>query len=161
MKALNTVGAPVMVDPSSVPGEHTIFVAGDDASAKEQVVELLTSIGWPRDRVLDLGGIAASRGLEMYPAALAFALLAEWLPGAEHRGSTRRLTTPFARAETKIGVRWPAVTEDQEERLAKNESLFRTLNENTSEVWRAGCEARSRSSSSANARRAAASSDSR
>ena len=66
VKALNTVGAPVMVDPSSVPGEHTIFVAGDDASAKEQVVELLTSIGWPRDRVLDLGGIAASRGLEMY-----------------------------------------------------------------------------------------------
>jgi hypothetical protein len=28
------------------------------------------------------------------------------------------------------GVRWPAVTEDQEERLAKNESLFRALNEN-------------------------------
>jgi predicted dinucleotide-binding enzyme len=66
VKALNTIGAPVMIDPDSVPGEHTIFVAGDDASAKEQVVELLASIGWPRDRVLDLGGVAASRGLEMY-----------------------------------------------------------------------------------------------
>lgn len=66
VKALNTIGAPVMVDPDSVPGEHTIFMAGDDAAAKEQVLELLESMGWPRSRVLDLGGIAASRGPEMY-----------------------------------------------------------------------------------------------
>ena len=43
-----------------------LFIAGDDASAKEQVVELLESIGWSRTRVLDLGGVAASRGMEMY-----------------------------------------------------------------------------------------------
>jgi predicted dinucleotide-binding enzyme len=66
VKALNTVGAPVMVEPGIVPGEHTIFVAGDDATAKEQVIGLLESIGWSRERVLDVGGIAASRGLEMY-----------------------------------------------------------------------------------------------
>lgn len=66
VKALNTVGAPVMVEPGVVPGEHTIFVAGDDADAKEQVIGLLESIGWSRERVLDLGGIAASRGVEMY-----------------------------------------------------------------------------------------------
>lgn len=41
VKALNTIGAPVMVEPGIVPGEHAIFVAGDDAGAKEQVVELL------------------------------------------------------------------------------------------------------------------------
>jgi len=66
VKALNTVGAPVMVEPGIVPGEHVIFVAGDDAAAKEQVMELLASMGWARERVLDLGGIAASRGPEMY-----------------------------------------------------------------------------------------------
>jgi 8-hydroxy-5-deazaflavin:NADPH oxidoreductase len=66
VKALNTIGAPVMVEPGIVPGEHTIFVAGDDPAAKEQVVGLLESIGWSRERVLDLGGIVASRGLEMY-----------------------------------------------------------------------------------------------
>lgn len=66
VKALNTIGAPVMVDPDSVAGEHTIFMAGDDAAAKDQVLKLLESMGWPRSRVLDLGGIAASRGLEMY-----------------------------------------------------------------------------------------------
>lgn len=66
VKALNTVGAPVMVEPGIVPDEHMIFVAGDDVGAKEQVVELPASMGWPRERVLDLGGIAASRGPEMY-----------------------------------------------------------------------------------------------
>jgi 8-hydroxy-5-deazaflavin:NADPH oxidoreductase len=66
VKALNTVGAPVMVEPEIVPDDHTLFVAGDDEAAKEQVVGLLASMGWSRERVLDLGGIGASRGLEMY-----------------------------------------------------------------------------------------------
>ena len=66
VKALNTVSAPVMVDPGIVPGEHTLFVAGDDATAKKQVVDLLESMGWPRERVLDLGDVTASRGMEMY-----------------------------------------------------------------------------------------------
>ena len=47
VKALNTVNAEVMVDPSKVPGEHDVFVCGDDEGAKAQVVELLTSFGWP------------------------------------------------------------------------------------------------------------------
>jgi 8-hydroxy-5-deazaflavin:NADPH oxidoreductase len=66
VKALNTVGAPVMVEPGVVPGDHTLFVAGEDEAAKEQVVGLLERMGWSRERVLDLGGIVASRGLEMY-----------------------------------------------------------------------------------------------
>ncbi len=66
VKTLNTIGAPVMVEPGIVPGEHTIFVAGGDEAAKEQVVGLLESMGWSRERVIDLGGIEASRGLEMY-----------------------------------------------------------------------------------------------
>jgi 8-hydroxy-5-deazaflavin:NADPH oxidoreductase len=66
VKALNTMNAKVMVDPASVPGDHAAFMCGDDAGAKRDVAELLGSFGWPRDRILDLGGIAAARGTEMY-----------------------------------------------------------------------------------------------
>jgi predicted dinucleotide-binding enzyme len=66
VKSLNTVNASVMVDPASVPGSHTLFVAGDDAAAKAEVAELLESFGWPRADLLDLGDIGAARGMEMY-----------------------------------------------------------------------------------------------
>ncbi len=66
VKALGTVNAEVMVDPSRVPGEHNLFVSGDDAAAKASVVELLGSFGWPADRVIDLGGIASARAIESY-----------------------------------------------------------------------------------------------
>jgi predicted dinucleotide-binding enzyme len=66
VKALNTVNAEVMVDPGSVPGEHVIFVCGDDAEAKALAIELLGELGWPPERVLDLGDISAARGTEMY-----------------------------------------------------------------------------------------------
>ena len=68
VKALNTVSANVMVDPSSVPGEHEIFVCGNDAEAKAQVIDLLQSFGWPAEHVLDLGEIASARGQEAYVA---------------------------------------------------------------------------------------------
>jgi 8-hydroxy-5-deazaflavin:NADPH oxidoreductase len=66
VKALNTMNCTVMVDPASVPGEHDVFVCGDDAGAKRHVRELLETFGWPAARIIDLGGIAASRGVEMY-----------------------------------------------------------------------------------------------
>lgn len=66
VKTLNTISAEVMVTPGVVDGSHTVFVAGDDAGAKVQVVELLVSFGWPPGDVLDLGDISAARGLEMY-----------------------------------------------------------------------------------------------
>jgi predicted dinucleotide-binding enzyme len=66
VKALNTVNCRVMVDPSRVPGEHVVFVSGDDERAKGEVVELLEGFGWPRRRIVDLGGIRAARGAEMY-----------------------------------------------------------------------------------------------
>jgi predicted dinucleotide-binding enzyme len=66
VKTLNSVGAPVMVDPGSVPGNHTMFVSGDHEGAKGEVTELLGSFGWPAERVMDLGGIEAARGQEMY-----------------------------------------------------------------------------------------------
>jgi predicted dinucleotide-binding enzyme len=66
VKTLNTVNAGVMVDPSLVPGPHDVFLCGNDDGAKEQVAELLEAFGWPRERIVDLGGIEAARAAEMY-----------------------------------------------------------------------------------------------
>jgi predicted dinucleotide-binding enzyme len=67
VKALNTIGAPVMVAPQALAGgEHTVFVSGNDAAAKAAVAEVLKSFGW-KD-VLDLGDIGSARGPEMYMA---------------------------------------------------------------------------------------------
>jgi len=66
VKTLNTVNAGVMVEPAAVPGDHNIFVCGDDDAAKAQASELLEAFGWPERSILDLGGIDAARGTEMY-----------------------------------------------------------------------------------------------
>jgi predicted dinucleotide-binding enzyme len=66
VKTLHTVNADVMVDPSLVPGEHDMFVSGNDVGAKEDVTALLESFGWHRERILDLGDISGARGTEMY-----------------------------------------------------------------------------------------------
>jgi 8-hydroxy-5-deazaflavin:NADPH oxidoreductase len=64
VKTLNTVNAAVMVSPSLVPGEHDVFLSGNDAGAKEQVAGLLRSLGWRN--IIDLGDITTARGTEMY-----------------------------------------------------------------------------------------------
>ncbi|MEU5633495.1 NADPH-dependent F420 reductase [Streptomyces rishiriensis] len=66
VKSLNTVNSQVMVDPARVPGEHQVFVCGDDEDAKSRVTALLGEFGWPADRVIDLGGIRAARSVEMW-----------------------------------------------------------------------------------------------
>jgi 8-hydroxy-5-deazaflavin:NADPH oxidoreductase len=66
VKSLNTMNCAVMVDPASVPGDHVVFVAGDDAAAKETVGSLLGEFGWGPGRVVDLGGLVAARGTEAY-----------------------------------------------------------------------------------------------
>jgi predicted dinucleotide-binding enzyme len=73
VKTLNTVTADVMIHPDRLPEDTTMFVAGNDAEAKATVADLLRSFGWRT--ILDLGGIEASRGLEMY-ASLWSALMA-------------------------------------------------------------------------------------
>jgi len=55
-----------MVDPSKVPGEHDVFLCGDDEAAKPRVIELLESFGWPAASVIDLGDLTAARGMEAY-----------------------------------------------------------------------------------------------
>jgi hypothetical protein len=64
VKTLNTMNANLMVNPQLVAGgAHTVFVSGDDAAAKAQVVELLQSFGW--QEIIDLGDLRTARGTEM------------------------------------------------------------------------------------------------
>lgn len=68
VKSLNTMNCEVMVDPARVPGDHDVFVSGNDDGAKAEVKGLLHDLGWAEDRVVDLGDITTSRGTEMYLA---------------------------------------------------------------------------------------------
>lgn len=52
--------------PTRIPGDHSVFVAGDHADAKQIVTGLLHEFGWAERSIVDLGGIRSSRGLEMY-----------------------------------------------------------------------------------------------
>jgi predicted dinucleotide-binding enzyme len=61
VKAYNTVGNALMVDPELPGGPPTMFIAGNDSAAKATVRDLLEQTGWD---VVDLGGIEASRWLE-------------------------------------------------------------------------------------------------
>lgn len=66
VKTLNTVNATVMVNPGSVPGDHDLFVSGNDDAAKAQAIDILTGwFGWKRENVIDLGDISTARGTEM------------------------------------------------------------------------------------------------
>jgi 8-hydroxy-5-deazaflavin:NADPH oxidoreductase len=66
VKTLNTMNRDVMVDPARIPGDHVVFVSGNDADAKAQVRDLLGSFGWPAERIVDLGDITTARGPEAF-----------------------------------------------------------------------------------------------
>jgi predicted dinucleotide-binding enzyme len=89
VKALNTVNAAIMTAPDNVPGDHNLFVCGNDSGAKSEATALLESFGWPRDSLIDLGDISSARGTEMY--------LPLWL----------RLMGTLGTAEFNIAVRVP------------------------------------------------------
>ncbi|PBC71193.1 hypothetical protein BX265_5788 [Streptomyces sp. TLI_235] len=80
VKALNTLSAPLMVDPGRVPGPHQLFIAGEDPEAKTLVRGVLEQFGWPGEQIIDLGGISAARGTEM--------LMPFWLRLMGHFGHT-------------------------------------------------------------------------
>jgi hypothetical protein len=63
VKTLNTMNATLMVRPQELGEDSSVFVSGNDASAKETVTALLQSFGH-RD-VIDLGDITTARGAEM------------------------------------------------------------------------------------------------
>jgi predicted dinucleotide-binding enzyme len=66
VKTLNTMTAALMTHPRSLPGTHSVFVAGDNPEAKELAALLLTGFGWTDDEIVDAGAITAARGLELY-----------------------------------------------------------------------------------------------
>jgi 8-hydroxy-5-deazaflavin:NADPH oxidoreductase len=68
VKAANSVAAAVVADPSTLPAPTTLFLSGDDTDAKEVVSGLLTDLGWPRESLFDLGGIANAYGQEHFLA---------------------------------------------------------------------------------------------
>ena len=78
VKALNIVLAEVMVDPTLTGGDPDMFIAGDDATAKQMVTGLLEDFGWP---VIDMGGIESARWLE--------ALSLAWVVYSQRTGSIR------------------------------------------------------------------------
>jgi predicted dinucleotide-binding enzyme len=60
VKAFSCVGNALMVDPE-LSGRPTMFVCGNDESAKTEVGDVLDDFGWD---VEDLGGAAAARAIE-------------------------------------------------------------------------------------------------
>lgn len=64
VKTLNTMNAYIMVEPSLIPGNHNVFISGNDDQAKETVSQLLQSFGWPAESIIDLGDITTARGTE-------------------------------------------------------------------------------------------------
>lgn len=66
VKTLNTVNAYVMVEPAKLAeGDHSMFVAGNDAEARAFAATFLREeFGW-RD-VVDMGDITNARALEMW-----------------------------------------------------------------------------------------------
>jgi hypothetical protein len=65
VKTLHTVNASLMIDAKALAaGDHTMFVCGNDASAKEEVTRTLKDdFGWTD--VIDLGDITNARATEM------------------------------------------------------------------------------------------------
>ena len=67
VKALNTVNCQIMVQPSLVPGDHNLFISGNDATAKSKVTNWLSEwFGWKASNIIDLGDITGARGMEMW-----------------------------------------------------------------------------------------------
>jgi 8-hydroxy-5-deazaflavin:NADPH oxidoreductase len=66
VKALNTVNCDIMIEPSRVPGDHNLFICGNDPDAKKQVTQYLSDwFGWKQQNIIDVGDITTARGTEM------------------------------------------------------------------------------------------------
>ena len=69
VKALNTVNCDIMIAPSRVPGDHELFICGNNAAAKREVTDRLCEwFGWRPGNIIDLGDITNARGTEMFLA---------------------------------------------------------------------------------------------
>ncbi len=65
VKTLNTMNCELMVNPGRLPGEHDVFVSGNDEAAKTRVKSFLAEwFGWRSRNIIDLGDISTARGTE-------------------------------------------------------------------------------------------------
>lgn len=62
VKTLNTMSFNLMVNPSLLEDEHTVFICSDDEQAKIKVIEILEWFGWKKP--MDLGKLANARYTE-------------------------------------------------------------------------------------------------
>lgn len=63
VKAFNTISASVIVDAGKIPGDHDLFIAGNDADAKATVSQIARdAFGWKS--IVDLGDITGARATE-------------------------------------------------------------------------------------------------
>jgi len=61
VKAYNSVGSGLMVNPKLEGGRPTMFICGDDAAAKLLVAQINEQFGW---ETADMGGVEAARAIE-------------------------------------------------------------------------------------------------
>ena len=61
VKAFNSVGAPGMVNPEYGGTQPTMFICGNDESAKKKVSGILDQFGW---ETADMGAVEAARAIE-------------------------------------------------------------------------------------------------
>jgi len=61
VKAFSSVGGPFMVKPSLPGGPPTMFICGNDKSAKAEVTKILDRFGW---ETADMGAVEAARAIE-------------------------------------------------------------------------------------------------
>ncbi len=61
VKVFNSVGAACMVNPKFAGGKPTMFIAGNDAAAKQTVTKSLDQFGW---ETADMGPVEAARAIE-------------------------------------------------------------------------------------------------
>lgn len=61
VKAFNSVGTAVMVNPKYEAGKPTMFICGNNQQAKAEVTDILTKLGWETE---DLGGVKSARAIE-------------------------------------------------------------------------------------------------
>jgi predicted dinucleotide-binding enzyme len=61
VKAYNSVGSVLMINPELKGGPPTMFICGNDDAAKKQVTEINQQFGW---ETADMGGVEAARAIE-------------------------------------------------------------------------------------------------
>lgn len=61
VKAFNSVGNALMYKPRFAEGKPTMFICGNDASAKQTTTQILDAFGWETE---DMGAVEAARAIE-------------------------------------------------------------------------------------------------